>query len=170
MFYAFSNQFMNQWQEPAKVEEQRETELEKKQAFIMKMNMENLEKCIKKNTIDELDRTKLFDKTFICDNFFAKSGHSYLYDIKEMDEFVKFVEPSIKELGLDYTNEKDKIFEKDYSFSKEYKFLSDVIPKNTFTKINTFLVFRISNLTENICPVKSMSHIASYTCDVKENI
>ena len=28
-----------------------------------------------------------------------------------MNEFAKFAEPTIKELGLDYTNEKDKIFE-----------------------------------------------------------
>lgn len=165
MFYAFSNEFINQWRQPKKVEEQRETELEKKQKFIMKMNMENLEKCIKKNTINELDRTESFDKTFICDNFFAKSGETYLYDKKEMDEFAKIAEPTIKELGLDYTNEKDKIFEKDYLCSTEYKFLSDVIPKNTFTNIDTFLVFRISNLTENIFPVKSMRHLASYPCN-----
>ena len=170
MFNPFSNEFMNQWQEPKKVEEQRQTELEKKHAFIMKMNMENLEKCIKKNVIDELDRTKSFDKTFICYNFFGKSANSYLYDKKEMNEFAKFAEPTIKELCLDYTNEKDKIFEKDYLCSTEYKFLSDVIPKNTFTNIDTFLVFRISNSTENIIPIKSMSHLSSHPCQGKDNI
>jgi hypothetical protein len=161
MYYAFSSEFMNQWQEPKKVEEQRQKELEEKHAFIMEMNMKNLEKCIKKNTIDELDRTKLFDKTFICDNFFAKSAETNLYDEKEMYEFAKIAEPNIKELGLDYTNKKGKIFENRYLSLTEYKFPVDVIPKNTFTNIATFLVFRISNSTENITPAQWMKHITS---------
>ena len=164
MYYAFSAEFMNQWQEPKKIEEQQQKELEEKHAFIMEMNMKNLEKCIKKNTIDELDRTKSFDKTFICDNFFAKSAETNLYDEKEMYECAKIAESNIKKLGLDYTNEKGKIFEKLYFCSTEYKFLSDVIPKNTFTNIDNFLVFRISNLTENITPAQWMKHIISSRC------
>jgi hypothetical protein len=68
-----------------------------------------------------------------------------MYDDTEMKNLVNNMKPKINELGIEYTNKTDKIFTTDYICSKQYKFWSNVIPKNTFTNIGNFLVFRISD-------------------------
>ena len=58
MYFAFNNDFLNQWHDPEYVEKKRKEEEHKRRNNITRLNMESLEKCIKKNSIDELDRTK----------------------------------------------------------------------------------------------------------------
>ena len=178
MYYAFSHDFMNQWNDPKQVENERKKKEDIKHTNILRMNIEILEKCLKKNMIDSVDRTKQHDNTFICDHFFAKSGESYLYDTNEMIEFTNNIESKIKELGINYcdNDKKNEILKKDLMCSQEYKFFSNVIPKNTFTNIDNFLVFRISNVTENITenitknvtenilPLQCLTYLRTFPC------
>jgi hypothetical protein len=165
MYFAFNNDFINQWNHPEYVEKKRKQEEEKRQQQIMKMNMESLEKCIKRNAIDDLDRTKRYDKTFICSNFISTNGH-FMYDDTEMKNFANNMKPKINELGIEYTDETDKIFTTDYMCSKRYKFWSNVIPKNTFTNIGNSLVFRISDdITEDNVKANLMQHSYTVPCD-----
>ena len=165
MYFAFNNDFINQWNHPEDVEKKRKQEEEKRQQQIMKMNMESLEKCIKRNAIDDLDRTKRYDKTFICSNFISTNSH-YIYADSDMKNLVNNMKPKINELGIEYTDETDKIFTTDYICSKQYKFWSNVIPKNTFTNIGNSLVFRISDdITEDNVKANLMQHSYSFPCD-----
>jgi hypothetical protein len=162
MYYAFASDFMNQWNNPVDVEKKRKQEEENKQKFYMKMNIESLEKCIHQNAIENLDRTKSYDKTFICSNFISTYGN-YIGDDKEMKNLVCNMEQKINELGIKYTDKTTKILTTEYTCSKMYKYWSNVIPKNTFTNIGTSLVFRISNnMIEDNQQIKSMEHTSTY--------
>jgi len=144
MYFAFNNEFLNKWNQPEDVEKRRQEEKKKKENEIMKMNMESLEKCINKNAIEELDRTKPYDKTFMCTFFISRTGHNFMNN-DEMKEFTKFVEPKINNLGLKF-NENTKIkIDKSCMCIEKYIFWSNFIPKNSFTNVGDSMVFRISN-------------------------
>lgn len=49
MYYAFQSDFMNQWNHPEEVEKRRKESEKKKYNERTRINMESLEKCIKKN-------------------------------------------------------------------------------------------------------------------------
>ena len=165
MYFAFNNDFMKQWNHPEDVEKKRKQEEEKRQKQIMQVNMESLEKCIRKNAIEDLDRTKPHDKTFICSNFISITGH-YMYDENEMKNFVNTMKPKINELGIEYTDKPNKIFTTDYTWAKLYEFWSNIIPKNTFTNIGNSLVFRISDdITEDNVKENLMQHINTFPCN-----
>ena len=104
----FSNDFMNKWNHPSDVEKKRKEEAEKKQSLILMLNIENLEKCIKKNSIDNLDRTKLFDKTFICDNFIHSSDYVYIYDndenASEIKNLTEKFKPVVEKLDITHVD------------------------------------------------------------------
>lgn len=161
MYFAFNNDFINMWKHPEKVEETRKKEEENRRYFITKMNMEELEKCIKKHSIDELDRTKPYDKTFICDNFISYTYGSYMFDndfyTKEMKEFTEIVKPELKKINLDYTDNTKKVNINNDTYFTSYTFNSNLIPKNTFTNLSSFLIFRISNTSIDTNP-KQMNH------------
>ena len=149
MYFAFQSDFMNQWNHPDDVEKRRKETEKQKKNDITRMNMERLEKCIKKNSIDELDRTKPYDKTFICDGFISYTADICMNNtpqhIKDMKDFTEQIKPEIKKLNIDYTdNTTDILINKTHS-TIEHLFDSNFIPKNTFTNISNFLVFRISN-------------------------
>lgn len=160
----FNTQFMKQWNYPEDVEKLRKQEEEKKYNRICKINMKILENCIKYNAIENLDRTKLYDKTFICKNFISKSEETWMQN-EEIKHFAHNVKYQIKELGIEYTYDKNNILiENSNRFMIKYVFPSNFIPKNTFTTINDSFIFRISNnkiednvqhqmmeIIENIC-------------------
>lgn len=156
MYFAFGNDFLKQWNDPTEVEKLRKAEEEEKERnTTTRFNMDLLEKCIKKHSIDELDRTKTYDKTFICDNFISEYG-SYIYDndfyAKGMNEFTQEIKPEIKKLNIDYVGNTPKIDTFKWDDINRYSFKSNFIPKNTFTNISTFLVFRISNTSTEESP------------------
>ena len=165
MYYAFQSDFMNQWNHPEEVEKRRKESEKKKYNERTRMNMENLEKCIKKNSIDELDRTKPYDKTFICDNFISYSTGTYMYDVQthvnEMKDFTEIIKPELEKMFIDYTDI-TKVNVKNDTYKTEYTFNSNIIPKNTFTNLSSFLLFRISNTSTYNNP-KQMSHIKMHT-------
>ena len=166
MYFAFNNDFLNMWNHPEKVEETRKKEEEKRRNDITKINMENLERCIKKNSIDELDRTHPYDKTFICDNFISYKYGTYMFDnefyANEMKEFTEIVKPELKKINIDYTDNAKKFNVKKTTYHTEHTFNSNFIPKNTFTNLSSFLIFRISNTTIDINP-KQMNHVKMHT-------
>jgi len=146
MYYALNNEFFKQTINSENAEKKYKQESETRQ-LIMKMNMENLEKCIKKNSIDELDRTKPYDKTFICGQFISKSGDKFM-QADEIQEFAQNFKPLINNQEINYINNHHNYWEQMIEINKdikEYKFWSTFIPKDTFTNISGFLVFRISN-------------------------
>ena len=148
MYFAFNNDFLNQWNHPDDVEKKRKQEEEKKQRELMKMNMESLENCIKKNSIENLDRTKPYDKTFMCGHFISKSRDKYM-QADEIQEFAQNVKPIIKELGINYIDT-PLIEINETKYTRIYKIWSNFIPKDTFTNIGEKLIFRISNdITED---------------------
>lgn len=165
MYFAFNNNFLKQWHHPQDVEKKREEEEQKRRFNITRINMEALEKCIKKNSIDELDRTKPYDKTFICDNFISYSSNRYMSDdqthINEMTDFTDIIKPDLEKIFIEYTDTA-KVDVKNDTYHTEYIFNSNIIPKNTFTNLSSFLVFRISNTTTDENP-KHMSHIQTHT-------
>lgn len=165
MYCMFSNDFMNQWNHPNDVEKKRKEEAEKKQKRILMMNIENLENCIKKHSIDNLDRTKPFDKTFICDNFIHSSGYAYIYDhdgnASEIKNLTEKFTPVVKKLDITHVDTPKNIVINKGEYDKFYKFPSNIIPKNTFTDIGSFLIFRISNTTEE--STKNINEITHHT-------
>jgi hypothetical protein len=165
MYFAFNNDFLNNWHDPSYVEKQPKKEEQKRRTFITKMNMEELEKCIKKNSIDELDRTKPYDKTFICDNFISYSTSTYMFDVQthvdEIKDFTEIIKPELEKMFIDYTDTA-KVDVKNDTYHTEYTFNSNIIPKNTFTNLSSFLLFRISNTTTDTNP-KQMSHTKMHT-------
>jgi hypothetical protein len=105
MYATFNNQFYEKWNHPEDVEKLRKQEEEKYNNNIIKTNMEILENCIQYNAISKLDRTKSYDKTFICNNFISKSGRAYMHN-EEIQQFAQDVKSQIKELGIEYTDNK----------------------------------------------------------------
>ena len=153
MYFAFNNDFLKQWHEPAYVEKKRKEEEQKRRNIITRLNMESLEKCIKKNSIDELDRTKPYDKTFVCDGFISYTSNIYMNNtpqhIQEMKEFTEQIKPELEKMFIDYTENTKEISTDCNDYIIKHKFASNFIPKNTFTQISNFLVFRISNTNTN---------------------
>lgn len=167
---SFSDDFIDDFNNPDKIEEKRIRERKNK---ITRKNMEILEKCIKKNSIEDLDRTKPHDKTFVCGGFlseryidpvpprevlfgnyreleyFLKNDNDK--DIKQMNEFVTHAKSELKKINIDYVDITDKDVKVQKSFFRGifYTINSNIIPKNTFTKFSTYLIFRISNTTTN---------------------
>jgi hypothetical protein len=163
MYSTFDNDFLFKWHNPAYVETKRKEEEQKQRVMITKMNIAELERCIKKNSIDKLDRTLQYDKTFICDNFISYS-YTYMNDddkthIDEMKGFTEIIKPELKKMFIDYTDPV-KVNVKNNKYNNEYNFNSNIIPKNTFTNLSSFLLFRISNTTTDIIPEK-ISHTKS---------
>lgn len=148
MYFAFQSDFMNQWNHPEEVEKRRKESEKKKYNERTRINMESLEKCIKKNSIDELDRTKPYDKTFICNGFISYTSDVYMNNsakhTEEMKLFTENIKSEVKKLDINYS-ETPKVLVNNMSRCAEYLFDSNFIPKNTFTNISNFLVFRISN-------------------------
>jgi hypothetical protein len=165
MYFAFNNDFLNQWHDPTYVEKKRKEEEQKRRNSITRLNMEQIEKCIKKNSIDELDRTKPYDKTFICDNFISYSTSTYMSDVQthvdEMKDFTEIIKPELKKINLDYTDTA-KVDVKNDTYHTKYTFNSNIIPKNTFTNLSTVLLFRISNTYIDNNP-KQMHHTIMHT-------
>jgi len=163
MYFAFQSEFMNQWNHPEEVEKRRKETEKKKYNERTRINMESLERCIKKNLIDELDRTKPYDKTFICNGFVSYTSDVYMNNsakhIEEMKHFTEDIKSEVKKLDINYT-ETPKILVNKTSTVTEYLFDSNFIPKNTFTNISNFLVFRISNTKHEEKP-EIIDHIVS---------
>ena len=158
MYFAFNNDFLNQWYDPLYAEKKRKEIEETKKNQIMKLNMENLENCIKLHSIEELDRTKPYDKTFVCDKFINSYGRAYIFDLKEdtkqeMEKIIEVAKPLVNKLGITHkttNNYTSEINTTALTHVKEYTFMSNIIPKNAFTNIGTFFVFRISNITNTV--------------------
>ncbi len=74
-----------------------------------------------------------------------------------MKEFTKIVKPELKKINLDYTDNIKKINIKNDTYFTSYIFNSNLIPKNTFTNLSSFLIFRISNTSIDTNP-KQMNH------------
>jgi hypothetical protein len=163
MYYAFQSEFMNQWNHPEEVEKHRKESEKKKYNERTRINMESLEKCIKKNSIDELDRTKPYDKTFICDGFISYTSDVYMNNSakhnEEMKHFTEDIKSEVKKLDINYT-ENPKVLINKVSTNTEYLFDSNFISKNTFTNISSFLVFRISNTKHEENP-EIIKHLVS---------
>jgi hypothetical protein len=172
---------MKQWNHPEDVEKHRKEVEKKRQQDILRLNTETLEQCIKKNVIDNLDRTKPYDKTFICKDFLSIYGNYYINDNNEMNEFRKNIEKNnieknnIEKNNIDKNNidknniEKNNIDKKINPCSITYKFWSNFIPKNTFTNIGNSFVFRIDNENENNSKIYFIDHYVSIPCSYDDD-
>jgi len=82
--------------------------------------------------------------------------------VDEMKDFTEIIKPELEKMFIDYTDTSKvdvKVDVKNNPYHTEYNFNSNIIPKNTFTNLSSFLLFRISNTSTDTNP-KQMHHNA----------
>ena len=128
---------------------------------IIKENLSNLEKCIKQNL--DVDNTKSYDKTFICDELkLLLTDNNYTHNT-DMNKNILQYENPMNKINLKKTSESidDKITHHPDIYKSYDLFNSNIIQKNTYTyfKKNPHkLIIRISN-DENYENVTQINHV-----------
>lgn len=187
--FKFNEDFIDLYNNPEKIEEKKKKKIEYEKKEIQNennnitlKNILKLQNCIQQNLFEKIDRTKSYDKTFICKNFESYYNAKTTTDmsniddknaIKDMEIFKEIIVPELKKINVNYTDKINNIVtiipEKNKDYYREYQFFSDSIPKNTFTTFSGAIIIRVSNiLSENNTSKKilkfegSINHICNH--------